>query len=1605
MSVARHHAEWLSLTETSGPFLSLSTLLRAFPQELDTLDGDTARRLRSAHEEWQSSQEGRRPDAALHTAWIRFVLTETLGFPAEVLADGQAIPPSLTVPVSQHVEQLRPDLMVVVPEGEPEAGAPRLLISTYPSRQKLTAPVAGRAWSASPQERMADLLRGTGVKLGLVTNGEQWMLVSACTDTAGFASSYASLWREEPLTLRAFVSLLGVRRFFGVAPENTLAALLTESAEDQAEVTTQLGAQVRHAVEVLVQSIDRIDKDRGRTLLRGADEKQLYQAAVTAMMRLVILLSAEERGLLLLGDELYDQYYAVSTLRAQLRETADQQGEEVLERRKDAWSRLLATFRAVYGGVEHEAMRLPAYGGGLFDPDRYPFLEGRAAGTVWRETPAAPLPIHNRTVLHLLDALQVLQVKVPGGGPAEARRLSFRALDVEQLGHVYEGLLDHTAVRANQPVLGLLGTKNKEPEIALSELETLRTKSEKELLKFLEDATGRSASALSKGLVAGVGLESADALLMACDNDAALYAKVQPWAGLLRPDTFGLPTIVTLGSVYVTQGQDRRATGTHYTPRSLTGPIVKRTLDPLLYQGLADGADPTPETLRSPKEILALKVCDMATGSGAFLVQACRYLSERLVEAWERVERTHPESILVTPEGGFSTGYPAERLVPADPEERLVVARRLIADRCLYGVDKNPMAVDMAKVSLWLTTLEKERPFTFLDHAIKCGDSLVGVDMAQLRTWSLDRVGNDALGIFSDRSVTDALEARLLLEQLPERTIADVHEKARLLALAETAMTRAKLAADLIVAPSLKFAKPAEQKKERERLRAFFVALPTEEQQSQLRATADEMLGDVCPFHWPLEFPEVFPEAFNGGAVGGFDAIVGNPPFIGGQRITGQLGVPYREYLVNVLGRGVKGSADIVAYFYLRGFDLIKPGGVFGLIATNTIAQGDTRQVGLDQIIAESGQIIEATPSMPWPGEANLEVAVANIYRGSWNACRKLSGRCVNTITAFLDDGTASGNPVRLKENAGKAFIGLYVLGMGFVLETEDAEALIARDPRNAEVLFPYLNGEDLNSRPDQSPSRWVINFGDRSLEASEGYPDCMAIVRDKVYPERMKQNDKYGRSHWWQFMRTRPELRAATVGMDQVLTLCRVTKYLSPVKVPAEWVCSIETAVFSLPPNVGISILQSTLYEVWVRQYTSTLETRLRYSPSDCFENFAFPRPNNEQRANLDRIGDAYHEHRRGLMLARQIGLTKAYNLFHTPACRDADIAELRRLHVQMDTAVRDAYGWSDLELGHDFHGDGKETRYTLAPAAKQEVLRRLLALNHARAAEEAAEAAKAAASVPVKSARRAKTGKQVKASEVGQTTTDEIIIDAYVKGVEARKIAQLAPENSAALLLTWLILRSFRAKQLGSASVDVGTLRLMLQEYHRILLVKHLYAVQAIAKIPLGLNFTRHKFGPYTAEIEIAEQYAVTQGWLKVVHHDGAIHYEPLPEAEEAARLAETLLGRGKDKAEKLLRDLDGRGRVFAEQWATIHMAWADAIAKGLEGNVRDVWNEIQEWKPDRADFDWLNVQAVYAELKQKDLLESKPERASLSEGDVSGVLIDPASSLFEPQTMLDV
>jgi hypothetical protein len=1064
MSIAKFHADWMNLIEKSGPFLSIPVLKKVFPQGLDAHDPEHFRLLRQVHEEWDDNQRGDKPDPAIHTQWIKWVLRNTLEL-EEVLIEGQDIPQTLKAEIEepQHRETLRPDMVVLGPDKKA-----RLLIQMYPLKQKLGRIVEGKPWKASPDTRMTQLLRDSGVPLGLVTNGDQWMVVYAPpSETSGYASWYSTLWLEEQKTLAAFRTLLSLHRFFGVPDDQMLVPMLAESAAHQQEVTDQLGSQVRSAVEILIQSLDRADQDY--ELLADVPEEVLYEAALTVMMRLVFLFCAEERELLLLGDQLFDQHYAVSTLVAQLQNTADQHGEEILERRLDAWCRLLSTFRAVYGGVKHDRMHLPAYSGNLFDPDRFPFLEGRKSDTSWKDTEASPLPINNRTVLHLLRSLQYLELH------GEAQRLSFRALDIEQIGHVYEGLLDHTAKRSTEPVLGLIGKH--EPETPLSVLEEQRAKGDESFYAFLKKETG-STRKWANSLDQELDTEHSNRLRSACGNDEALFERVLPYAKLIRIDTFDRPVVVRQGSVYVTAGTDRRSSGTHYTPRSLTEPIVQYTLEPLVYEGPAEGTPKDQWKLKSPKELLDLKICDMACGSGAFLVQAARYMAERLLEAWEAVEKDASGAVKITPFGEPSTGEVDEQLIPDDSHERVVYARRIVAQCCLYGVDVNPLATEMAKLSLWLLTLAKDKPFTFLDHSIRCGDSLIGLhDIEQLRHFNLKPDADDAVlfgGPFEE-AVEQAIELRLKLEDMPANTVDDVAEQEKLLKEADDKIARLRCSADLLVAAEF-WGGNAADKQERVRHAAVVSGHyvghgPTEEFEEK---SEKERRGQKM-FHWPLEFPEVVVKR------GGFDAFIGNPPFLGGIRIRSALGAEYVAFNRSI--RGQSDRADLCAHFVLRIRELLRDVSHCGLVCTNTMAEGDSREFAFGDLATDEFAISRALPSFKWPGTANLQVALIWIYHGAWMGRHVIGNSEVVGITAHLTEtGEVSGEPQRLVANGDLSFKGSDPMGQGFFLNEETANRIRLTHPECEQVILPYLNGKDVYSSPVLKGDRYIISFWDWPL-------------------------------------------------------------------------------------------------------------------------------------------------------------------------------------------------------------------------------------------------------------------------------------------------------------------------------------------------------------------------------------------------------------------------------------------------------------------------------------------------------------------------------------------
>lgn len=1302
---------WLSLVDVSGPFLVGAVLEQAFPQGLEKIETPRRQRLRATYDEWQDAVEELDTQLlALHDAWVRMVFEDCLEYDSESLATKAQLAGSIVYRPQEHAIEYVPDFAVRGGDG-----APRLLIASYPPETNLENPLPQETWLASPAERMVLLCRANQCRVGLVTNGEQWMLVNAPVgETSGYASWYARFWWQEPVTLKAFQSLLGVRRCFG-PQEDTLPRLLERSLDFQEEVTNTLGEQVRRAVEVLIQALGRADQDRNGELLKDIAPAELYEAGLTVMMRLVFLLSAEERSLLLLGDPLYDQHYAVSTLRAKLHEDADQHGVEVLERRHDAWSRLLATFRGIFGGIEHEALRLPALGGSLFDPDRFPFLEGRAPKTKWREQPAIPLPIDNRTVLLLLTALQILEQR---GG---AQLLSYRALDVEQIGHVYEGLLEFTAARVPEITLGLIGTKKiPNPQITLSELDSIAAEGEDALMEHLKELTGRSLPALSKAIKAEESREMLVRLVQASNGDETLARRLLPFGELIRADSWGNLLVYRQGSFAIVKGTDRRSSGTHYTPRTLTEPIVRYTLEPLVYVGPSKGYPPSEWKLKSSADILTLNVCDMACGSGAFLVETCRYLGLRLVEAWAN-EEAHGFQIGI--DGIARETLGEHEPLPNPLDDRLLIARRLVAQSCLYGVDINHLAVELAKLAIWLVTLAKNKPFSFLDHALRCGDSLVGLhSIEQLRHFSLKPDADEAV-LFKgplETVVDEAIELRLKLEGKPADTVADVEAQGQLLAEAEDDVARLKCSADLLVAAEF-WGETNADKLERTRNAAVRSAYyvdkgPTEEFR---RVAANERRGQKM-FHWPLEFPEVIVKR------GGFDAFVGNPPFLGGLKLETNFGRPFREHIVNTVGRGVRGvrgTADLCTYFVLRAADLLTSTGDSGLLCTNTISQGDSRSVGLDQLASDGLSIIRVVSSRTWPGTANLDISELWLHKGQWGGICNLDGSDVPGITAeFSAFEGVSAEAYRLIANQDKCFQGSNVMGIGFVLSKEEATSLIAASPSNANVVFPYLSGQDVNTRPDQSPSRWIINFHDWTLEEAAKYPECLAIIKARVKPERdamIGRNPTSTRrgKEWWLYAQQAKALYLTVAPMSRVIVASRVSAYIVFAFAPTGVVFSDRLVVFALSTNAAFAHLSSTFHSIWAtRPGTTTHATIRTYFPSSTFDPYPFP----SETESAEVSGGLFEAFRREVLINRGIGLTDVYNLIHNSDEVSAEIRKLRQLHVEMDKAVATAYGWLDLDLGHGFHDTKHGVRFTINESARREVLTRLLNLNHERHEEE---------------------------------------------------------------------------------------------------------------------------------------------------------------------------------------------------------------------------------------------------------------------------------------------
>jgi len=1238
--------------------------------------------------------KGKDGSALRRVADLPRFLSELLELTPDLFDAGDALPEDLSLYVPEGKQVIRPTMALrkLTPEEDAPSDTPAtkagskyvMLLWDLPDglpfdkAETVTGP-----WDYPPAAKFDRLLRNCRVPIGLLTNRRAFRLFYAphgeSTGTITFPIDDMATVGGRPI-LDAFLMLLSATRFFGVAKEHQLPSLLEESRKRQANVTNELAEQVFEALAILLDGFQAAAERDGWEHLNEAlerEEDHLYGGLLTVLLRLVFLLYAEDRDLLPVENEFYADNLSILGLFDELQEDHGAYPDS-MSRRFGAWSRLVSLFRTVYLGAKHGELDLPPRQGQLFDPGEYPFLEG------WGPRGSAPVKlasdrarvripsVDDETVFRVLEKLVLFQ----------GQRLSYRTLDVEQIGSVYEALMGYHVVRVTSPAVCLKTT-----HYWLQASDVL-AQAPAQRVRWIQETTGLAKSPATKLADALKGAKTEEVVLEVLDEFRVKNTeRAKPGRLVLQP------------------GAERKRTSSHYTPRSLSAPIVKKTLEPLLK---ALGPEPKSE------QILRLTVCDPAMGSGAFLVEACRFLADELVAAWTRENQL-------------------EKVASAH-EDVVNHARRLVAQRCLYGVDKNRFAVNLAKLSLWLVTLAKGLPFTFLDHALRHGDSLVGLDFDQIKSFHWKPGKQLELCRKELESALD--EAITLRQQIQELALengqARDREKQILLRDAEDALRRVRLIADVILGSFFSSAKDKDREKERTRRQGLVTGWlneggePVGERYEELKALQDDSLEKIPAFHWMIEFPEVFyagrRDPLGGGAEAGYiDAFIGNPPFAGKNGILDMGGSEYLDWLKTV-HEGSHGNADYSAHFFRRADVLLGKHGTIGLIATNTIAQGDTRTTGLQKLVQDGHVLYDATKSLLWPGEAAVAVAVVHSAKGSpaKHVDKHLDGESVSDINSRLRGKPERPDPIPLAANADLSFVGSYVLGMGFVLTPEERGALVAKNPRNAERIFPYLGGEEVNSNPTQSFHRYVINFGQMTLDEAGRWPDLLEILREKVKPERDENKRDIRRKYWWRFGEVAPGIYGAIARLERCLVAGVVSKHLMFSFQPTDRVFSHKLFVFPLPSFSTFAVLQSRVHVAWTWLLSSTMKNDLNYSATDCFENFPFPRVDpREEIPALESAGEAVYETRARFMVEGTRGLTDTYNLLKDPKCEDDRILELRRLHGDMDRATLASYGWNDIDVP-PYTTPTTDAQREAMERFEDEIIDRLFVLNALRANEE---------------------------------------------------------------------------------------------------------------------------------------------------------------------------------------------------------------------------------------------------------------------------------------------
>lgn len=1284
------HQQWLGILQSEGLVVSAAALHASGV----ILPGSTAQR--DIQERLEKCVDKREEDDAQIWELPDFELfaKDFLGWPMQSIAwehGDLKVPDDLRSSVEAYQLVIKPSHVLY------QNDKPLILVMEKKEWSDFSAKTETDEWDASLIQRMERLLRDTRISIGIIHSKYEIRLVYApAAENSGSIGFPVSEMRDVPgrPIVAALDCLLSKERILGpgIPSKYRLPALLVASRESQNSVSDALAEQVLAALYELIKGLQQADQNVKQRLLGDVlkqKPEEIYHALLTLIMRLIFLLYAEDKGVMPEGD-LYFRGYSAKGLFLRLQDDFQRHGGN-MDKRYGAWAQLLTTFRLVYSGCAHPQMRMPARLGYLFDPARYSFLSADADGKM-------PL-VSDAVIYRVLRLLLVV----------DGERLSYRSLDVENIGAVYETMMGFSVYQSEGSTV-LIGGGMAPAAVELDAL--LEVKAADRVAK-LEEWTGYKASAKNAKAVK----EAKDA----GELEVAL-------GGVIRRDL--TPKALAKGAITLNPGEERRRSGSHYTARELTRPLVGKAFEPHFNRL---GEKPR------AADILTMTICDPAMGSGAFLVEACRQLSAKVVKAWD----DYPEDKPGVPEG----------------ESIEFVALRTVAQRCIFGVDRNPMAVDLAKMSMWLLTISKDHPFTFMDHAMKHGDALVGMSKEQIKKfhWDLSEGGENLPALRAlDREIDEAIQARLELRSLDADQTEVLQDK---LKDADRKLEKAKRAGDLLVYAWFNNDKDKARNEARDRY-ADRLAEAIQPDSPERKAIEALRLAPkpLAPFHWELEFPEVFAES-----VKGFAVFVGNPPFAGKNTAAAGNVEHYLDYLAEVVTPGSSGMSDLVAHFFTRPFELLKPGGLTGpgtmcLISTKTIRQGNTRESSLALIRKAGGEIYHAQRRVAWPGKAAVVIATVGISKGSSGLSPVLDGKHVSRISSFLIDADVDDTPQSLTPNIGRSFQGSIVLGMGFTFENDNPaatpisrmEEILAESPESKPYVKVYVGGEQVNNQAEFKPERYTIDFGEMTSGEASKHRALWEILEAKVKPERALVKREKNRDIWWQFAETRPGLRRATDGNPRVLVANRAAaKYLTFSFVPGGCVYADSLYVFADPTHAHFAVVQSRVHEVWARMFGTSMKDDLTYTGTKCYENFPFPPPS----SLLEEAGRTYFDERVRIMLASRMGLTKLSNRLNAPDDQTPEIIYLRELHAVMDKAVLEAYGWSDVTPAYVFSGDYENedgsvggVRLNLSEEVRDIILKRLLALH--------AERLKAEQASPQAESKKPSKAKKTKASpDAGQS------------------------------------------------------------------------------------------------------------------------------------------------------------------------------------------------------------------------------------------------------------